>query len=374
MNGSTFRIRFAYFLLSLILLIYGIIAARDFLYPIALSILFSYLLFPVANFLEKKKIPRIIAILISLLMAIILIGGATVFIYKRIESLIQDFPALKQQAIKNIDILQNYIEELFGIKDNTLEILLKKRVSGLFEFGNDLFNNVFTATAGTLFKIAIMPVYVFLFLFYRTKFAHFILMLVSPKKRLMTVKILRDISQIAGKYMGGVLMVVVLLSIINSTGLLIIGIKYAILLGIISSVFTFIPYFGSILGAVMLIVFSLLSMDSPHYALKVGIFYIMVIFIEHNVLTPNIVGGNVRINPFIIILSLVVAASVWGIPGMLVIVPFMAILKTISTYVPGLKPYAFLLGMRGARRHAIHIPTIREIISRKKECVDPNQD
>jgi len=371
-NEQPLRVKFVYFLLAIILFIYAITAAKDFLYPIALAILISYLLYPLANYLEKHKFPRIMTIIISILFAIIIISVAAFFIYKRIEVMVGDFPTLKKQALKNIDTLQSSIESLFNISDNTIEQFLKIRIVSFFEEGGNFFNKLFTATAGTIFKIGILPVYVFLFLFYRTKFAHFILMMVSNDKRLITVKILRDISQIAAKYMGGVLTVVLILCFVNSAGLLLIGLKYAIVLGIISAIFTFIPYFGTIIGGTMTFAFALLTADSPTYALKVMALYIIVIFLEHNILTPNIVGGNVRVNPFIIILSLIIAAIVWGIPGMIIIVPFIAILKILTLNLPGLRPYSFLLGIRGARRHAIYIPTIKELLSRKKKEMDDN--
>ena len=366
MEKLTFKIRFSFTLLAIILFIYAIIIAKDFLYPIAFGILASYLIYPFVNFLEKNKIPRILAISLSLIIIIILMYLTASFIYSRLENLANGFPGLKKQALKNIEELLISIENNIPVGGTTMENFLKTRISFIFENSGIFFNNVFTATAGTIFKLLLLPVYVFLFLFYRTKFAHFILMITPYENRLIVVKILRDISKIVSKYLSGVLVVVLLLSLINSFGLMIIGLKYAVIIGIISGFPAFIPYFGSILGGIIATCFSVLVSDDPVITFKIVIFYLVVVFIEHNILTPNIVGNNLRINPFIIILSLIIAGTIWGIPGMVVIVPFMAFLKIITKYYPGLKPYAFLLGMRGAKRHAFNFPTIKEIINRKK--------
>lgn len=366
MEKASFRVRFTYFLLSIILFFYAIIEARDFLYPITLGVLASYLLFPVVNFLEKKKVPRIIAITFSLLSIIVLIYGIGLFIYNRLDKMVAEFPDLKNQAVSNIETIILKIEHKLPFQAGSLENILKEKVSEIFESGGKFFETLFAATAGTIFKSLMLPVYVFLFLFYRTKFAHFILMIVPSNTRLVTVKILRDISKIASKYLAGVLMVAIILSIINSVVLLIFGIKYAFIIGILSGMLAFIPYFGSILGGVVAFSFTLLTSPNPLIAVKIGLFYIAIVFIEHNILTPNIVGNNVRINPFIIILSLIIAATVWGIPGMLVIIPFMAFIKIIAKNHPKLKPYSFILGMRGAKRHALTLNTIKDFFKRNK--------
>jgi len=362
-----FRLKFIYFLLSLILFFYAIIMAKEFLYPISFAILIAYLLFPLNNFLEKHNFPRILAIIISLILAFVVIFGTGFFIYKKIGVLVGDLPTLKKQALKNIDKLLKWLEGLFAITDSSFEQSLKQQVIGLFDISDKFLRHLFTATTGTLYKIFIIPVYIFLFLFYRTKFAYFILMLVSYKDRLITIKILRDISQIAARYLGWILIVILFLCGINTTGLLLIGVPYAIILGVTTAILTIIPYFGSILGGCISVLFALLTVDSPKIAFQVALFYVFVVFLEHNILTPNIVGNNVRVNPFIIIISLIGAAMIWGIPGMVVIVPFMAVLKVISKHVPRLKPYAFLLGIRGARRHSLYIPTFKEIILRRKK-------
>ena len=366
MDRNSFWTRATYVLLFAILFVYAIVKAKELLYPITLGILAAYLILPFVYFLEKNRIPRIIAIALSLVIIIVSFYFAGSFVYSRLEKMVSEFPNLKKQALQNIDFLILRIENSIPVGGSTLEVFLKNKITAIFESGSKVFDTIFTTTAGTIFKLLILPVYIFLFLFYRTKFAHFILMITPYNKRLITVKILRDISKIASKYLAGVIVVGIILAIINSLGLLIIGIRYAVLIGIITGLLAFIPYFGSILGGVIAFSFTLLTSPNPLIAGKVAIFYICVVFIEHNILTPNIVGNNLRINPFIIILSLIIAASIWGIPGMLVIVPFMAFVKIITKNYPSLKPYSFLLGMRGAQRHAIHFPTIKEIIQRKR--------
>lgn len=359
-------IRYTFTLLGIILSLYSVIVAKEFLYPLVFGWLLAYLLFPVVNFLEKKDIPRILAILISLVLAIGIIYGAALFIFRRMGGLIDDLPTLKQQALGNVDHFIQSVQTTFGIKDNKLEILLRDSVSGMFEAGNEQFNHLFLNTTGTIIKILLLPVYIFLFLYYRTKLAYFILKMVPDYKRLVTINVLREMSTVAARYMGGVFIVVIFLCIMNSIGLSMIGIKFPIFFGIISAIPTFIPYFGTIIGGSIPVTFALLTMDSPLFALKIVLLYYVNHFIESNLISPNIVGDQLKINPFFIILGLIAASMIWGIPGMLVIVPILGMLKILFENVTALHPYAYLLGPKGTRKHAISMENAKKRFSKVK--------
>lgn len=356
--------KFSFFLLSLILVFYVLISARLFLYPLALGVLFAYLLYPLANILEKKRFPRILAILISIILLLTVITFMGIFLYHRLGVFVGDFPTFRAKAISRIDEMDRLFSSLFGIADLQLTDLLRSRVSGMFDTGSDAFNKAFTATTGTLFRLGILPVFIFMFLYYRTKFAWFIMKLVPRERQLMTLNILRETSKVTSRYMGGVFTVVILLCILNSFGLYLVGIRYAVTLGIIAAIFNFIPYFGTIIGFTIPFVFALLTGDSAEPSLRVLLVFIIVQFTENNILTPNIVGNYVKINPFMIILGIIAGGMVWGIPGMFVVIPFLAVLRIISEHIPALHPYVYLLGTGGTRRHALTGENIRKFLNR----------
>ncbi len=234
----------------------------------------------------------------------------------------------------------------------------------MFDAGSNVFNKAFTATTGTLFRLGILPVFIFMFLYYRTKFAWFIMKIVPREKQMLTLNVLREASKVASRYMGGIFTVVFVLCIINSLGLYLVGIRYAITLGVIAAIFNFIPYFGTIIGYSVPFVFALLTGDSAEPAFKVLLVFLVVQFTENNILTPNIVGNYVKINPFMIILGVIAGGMVWGLAGMFVVIPFLAILRIISEHVPALHPYVYLLGTGGTRRHAITGENIRKFLNR----------
>ena len=359
-RNINFGKKLTFFILPLILLIYGVIMARDFLYPLSFGMLLAYLLFPLANYFEKHKFPRILAILISIIIAFVVLLLAGWLFYNQIAKMVDDFPVLKERALQNIEAMQHTFEEWFNMNDDSLEKFLKQQVNTLFALGNNTFANLFTSTTGTIVRIALLPVYVFLFLFYRTKFAIFILNIVPEGTELVAIRILKEISQVASKYMGGVFIVVSILCVLNSLGLFIIGMRYALILGIISAILNFIPYFGTLIGGSVPLIFAFL-IHNPIMALRVVILFIIIQFTENNILTPNIVGGNVKISPFFIITGLVMASMIWGIPGMIVIIPVLAIIKIIFENIEGLQPYAFLLGVGGTRKHSITVENMKRV-------------
>lgn len=359
MDGKYPGMRLTYFLLAMILLVYGLIMAKQFLYPLAFGILLSYMLYPIVNYLEKKSVPRIFSILLPLLAFMVLFVFLAIFVLKRINLFMDELPSFREKAVGHIENLQVYIESEFGIPAERIKNFLLTR---LFDLGTQS-GKVFTATTGTLFVVLMQPVYIFLFLYYRTKFAYFYLKIAGRQNREVALQVLREIATVVTRYMLGVTTVVIILCFFNSMGLLLIGIKYPLLLGVVSALFSFIPYFGNFIGGSIPFVFALLTEDSMLYPLRIVVWVYIVHFTENNILSPNIVGNNIRINPFVIILGLIAGAMIWGIPGMLVTIPFLAMLNIVLKKLPGMQPYAFLLGTRGTKRHELTVENMKRFFN-----------
>jgi predicted PurR-regulated permease PerM len=359
-----FPVRFVFIMLAIVLFFYVLVAAKLFLYPVALAILFAYLLYPISYYLERHRFPRILAILICLILFFSIITGALLVIYKRLGVFMNDLPNFRIQALNNIDILESKIGEIFGLSNLSLVELIRSRVAQMFDQGSDFLNRAFTATTGTFFRMAVLPVFIFMLLFYRTKFAHFILKLVKPEKRLLTIRILRELSKVTSRYMDGVFTVVFTLCFLNSAGFILIDLKYPIVFGVIAAFFSFIPFFGTIIGYTFPFIFALLTGDSPQLPLHVLLVFLVVQFTEHNILSPNIIGSYVQLNPFIIILGVIAGGMVWGLPGMFIVVPVIAAFRIVFVNVDSLKPYGYLLSTGGTRKHAITAENIKKFINR----------
>lgn len=357
-------IRLTFILLFFILLIYALIQIRDFFYPITFALLMAYLLYPIAKFIESKGVPRILSILICILSGIAVLSGAIYLLSTQVGVFTEDFPALKEQAFANIETINEAIKDKTGLDANLNKEFLKERLSALLQTGNDFLKTAFSATTGTLAKFALLPVYVFFLLYYRNKFMVFVLKMIPESKHEKTIKIINDVSLVTKKYMGGIFIVVLILCFVNSIGLLIVGVKYAILLGIISALFNFIPYFGTLIGGAVPLLFVLVLGETPGMAFSVIILFLIIQFLENNILTPNITGGYVRLNPFITILSIIIGGMIWGLPGMFISVPFLGMFKIVCEQVPVLNPYSYLLGTEGTEKHALSLKNIKRIFKK----------
>lgn len=349
-------------MLFLLLLYTFLVEFKNFLYPIFLGILFAYLLYPVAKFFEKFSIPRIPGIALSVIVGIIIVYGAIFFIYTRLRFLLKDIPALEDQAVKNIDLFFSQLEAQFGKVSAAQQSGLKNTISEFFQASTNNLDTILTATAHTAFTVFIMPVYIFFLLYYRNKYRDFILMVLPEKGHKKTDEIIKEVSVVVKKYMGGVFIVVLILCVLNSLGLLIVGVKYPLLLGIIAAICNFIPYFGTVIGFSFPLIMALLTGDGPGTAIGVVILFIIIQFTENNLLTPNITGGQVRINPFFIILSVLIGGIVWGIPGMFIVVPLMATLRIICEKVDSLKPWAFLIGDSGTEKYSLTTGKLKKFL------------
>jgi len=362
-----FIMRATYFMMFIILATFIVIVAKNFLVPIAFGLLIASLLFPICRLGCKLGLPKALSIIITIILMIVFFAGVSTFFVGEISNLAADFPSLKVKAIHNVNEISLFIQKTSGIETASQKVWLREQVDNLFTTGNQLMNSILNATAGTVFKIFIMPVFVFYILFYRERFHFFIMRVVPKDQKNKANKILDEISFVSQRYLGGAFIVVLILSVLNSLGLYIVGVEYAILFGVISALFNFIPYFGTWIGAFFPFMFALLTGDSPNLALGVLILFAIIQFTENNILTPNITGGVVRLNPFITILALIAGGMVWGVAGMLLVIPFIASLKILFENFDSTKALAFLLGRPENDAYMRRVRKIKSIMRGKDE-------
>lgn len=346
MDRSLSRIlKLSFILILSITAIYILVEAKQFLYPLALSTLFAYLLFPIVSVLENKvKLPRFFAILISILLAVAFIYFVGNLFLHQIRIFVKDFPEIKRQALENIGAVQIFIESKFNYTIEDQQILLEKQLAHFFDLSNSIFSDLFKAATGTLTKLFFIPIFTFFMLFYRNRAKTFILRL-TAKKGNITGALLDQISKVTIKYVAGVLTVVSILAVSHSVALSIIGVKYAVFLGILAALISIIPYFGTLASTLIPLTFSLILTNNPYEPLWIIIYYLLINSVENNILTPLITGGNVSLNPLITILGLIAGAMIWGIPGMIVAIPGLGVVKIICDNVEALKPFGYILGV-----------------------------
>jgi len=350
-------------LFFLILFVFGLIQAKHVLQPLVLSILLTYLFAPVSNRINSAGIPYWLSNLVSALLLAGVFILIFVLIFQEIHQIAENLPDYKQKARGNVDQLTLIIYENSGISQARLEKIFTNKLKELLESGSEFMNSLYRGTANTVGKLLLLPVFVFYLLQMRKRINTFILLAAPAGKWHQTKMIFRKITRMIEKYVSGVFGVVAILMVVNSLGLWMVGMKYPFVFGIISALFNLIPYFGNWIGGSVAITFTLLTGDNPETALYILFLYIGIQFVEHNILTPNITGGLVKLNQIVTIIGLIAGGVIWGLTGMLVVIPFLAAMKIILEQFEQTRPYAYLLGTGD---HPLSLSKIRKIFIPKR--------
>lgn len=317
---------------------------RSFIYPIFLAVLLSYLVYPLVKLLEKYLRHRGVATFLGVVLSLLVALGFFVFLSSQFSIFADEFPEFSDQAVDNLSRFQQYISENSVITFSSDE-WLQDRITLFISEQENFLTQIFNATTGTLVALGVQPVYIFFMLYYRHHFRQFLFQVVNEKDHGVLVKILQEITSVTKNYVTGIFIVVLILCVLNSLGLYIIGVRYALFLGIISALFNFIPYFGTLIGGAVPLLYTLVSPE-PSHAVGVIILFLIIQVLENNVLTPNITGGRVAISPLFTIWAIILGGFAWGIPGTLLSVPFLGIFKVVCQNVKSLAPIAFLLSSK----------------------------
>lgn len=318
--------------------------------PVTFAVLLAYLLYPAASKLEDKGFSRIATNFILILGTAFFVVGSVYGIAVLITSFTGDLPEIQEQFRQNISSFQGTIGSWIGVPESQQDSMINSALGNTGEF----LKRVFTATANSILWIGLIPVYTFLLLFYRDKFNKFLQLLVPSDEEHIANNIVSKASLVVPKYMKGLFLVCFILIGLNSLGFWLIGVKYALLFGILAAIFNLIPYLGTVIGYGIVFVF-VLGTQSPGVALAVLLQFFIVQFIENNILTPNITGSYVQINPLVTIFSLIAGGMIWGLPGMFMVIPYLAMMKIVCENIESLKPIGYLLGTSGTERHSISL-------------------
>ncbi len=330
-------------LLLLALVIALLILAREVLIPLTIAMFFTFLLYPISRRLEKWKFPKAVAILVSILVAMAFFGGLLYFFYSQILSFAEDWPELQKKIMGGLDHAFQYIDQQFNISKGEQKNWISSQVQENAGSGKDLILGIFSATGTFLASLALIPIYIFLFTFYREKFAQFVCLVAKPGKGEDALDIAKKVTEVSQKYLKGIFLDVLILSVLSSVGFLLLGLKHAILFGVLAAILNIIPYIGVLIGSILPVFMALLTKD-PIYALGAAGICVGVQFIDNNFITPMVVGSSVSINPLAAIIMLVSSALIWGVFGMVLCIPLTGMLKVVCDHVETLKPYGFLLG------------------------------
>jgi len=338
-------------LLLLVLAIAILIAAKELLVPLTISVFLTFILKPVSERLERLHFPRWLAILTSIVIAFAALSALVWFLYMQLQSFSDDAGQLKTALSAKLDSIQQFIREHFNVSKSAQSKWLDKKISSSIEEGDQFLLTLFTITGTFLTNLALIPLYVFFLSLYRSKIKTFISE-ISNGDQEHTLAIMHSISRVAQKYLKGLMIDVSIVAVMCSLSFLLFGVKHAILFGIVVAAFNIIiPYMGVTIASILPLCMILITNSELSYAFGVVGTCILIQFIDNHFINPYIVGSSVSINPLAAFIALVSSAMIWGIFGMLLCIPLTGMIKVVCDNVDSLKPYGYILGVETRYNH-----------------------
>lgn len=339
-----FYLRVTVFLLGFIALIAILYIARGIIIPIVFAVLVATLLQPVVKFFIRLRMKRLLAIILTLVLAFLLILGFVTILISQAIHFSDSLPVL-------VDKFTSMINEAITNASGNLNINPQKMHAWISKMQNELLNSSAAAIGQTLMILGnglvilfLIPVYIFLILFYQPLLIGFIFRFFGTENKNKVGEIVGKIKVVIQNYLSGLVMEAVIVAILDITALMILGIEYALILGILGAFLNVIPYIGSVVAALLPMLVAFVTKSSPWYVVYVMIAYYFIQLVDNNFIVPYIVASKVKLNALFSIIIVLVGNALWGIPGMFLSIPILAIIKLICDHIESLEPWGYLLG------------------------------
>lgn len=356
-------------LFGIMLFVYLLHVLRGIMVPLAFALIISILLNPFVNLLTAKKINRVVAISIALLVTILFVAGLMYFISSQVVKFSDNMPVLKQKFSDLFHNLQIWLQNNYSLSLSSQKEWIAEAGSSL----KPLIGQTLGTVLGTLSMVVLLPIYIFLMLFYKTLILNFLYEIFAEKNSTQVSSVLRETKNAIQSYMVGLLLEALIVATMNSAALLILGVHYAILLGVIGALLNILPYIGGLIAIALPVLIATVTKDGYSTQIAIIIAYMVIQFIDNNILVPRIVSSQVKINALVSLVIVLLGGAIWGVSGMFLSIPFIAVLKIIFDRVDGLRPWGKLLGTevpvfhkgqlwgrRGRRRRAVSEELVNE--------------
>ncbi|MFI5153169.1 MAG: AI-2E family transporter [Chitinophagales bacterium] len=323
----------------LILLYFG----KSLFVPLLFGLLIAFISYPICKWLERRRFPRSIAIAFVMLLLIILFSILISILGYELNVFLRDIPLVADKLNAYSPGIQTWIENHLGIDSASQSDWLEKIILDIRNGLSGTLKSIFTATISTLFMLVIIPIYASLFLYHRGVFVKFLESIVGESYRDRMHNILWESIQTYSQFVKGTFFVYLIVGALNSAGLLMLGIRHAILYGMLTAFMTIIPYIGIIISASMPVAIALITKNSLWYPVGVILIFTLVQYLEANVIFPRVVGVQLNLSTWATLIAIFAGTILWGVAGMILFIPSLGILKIISDQVDDFKSINILL-------------------------------
>lgn len=330
-------------LLGIIAVGFLLYVGQEIIVPLIFGLIIAILLNPLVKKMHSKGVNRTLAILLAVILAFLCTAGLIYFIGSQASMFAEAFPQLKQKLTGLLNDIVKWVSQNFNVSTRKINEWIHEQQNEGLNSTPQVIGQTLNTITGMLIMIFLLPVYIFLFLFYKPLLLEFISKQFPEGRHNTVAEVLAQTKSLIQSYLVGLMLEAAIVATMLSTSLFILGIDYALLLGVIGALLNIIPYVGVFIATILPMLIALATKE-PIYAVYVFAAYSIVQFIDNNFIVPRIVASKVQVNALISVIAVLIGGTLWGVPGMFLSLPLTAIFKVVCDRVEPLKPLGFLIG------------------------------
>lgn len=339
-----FYLKLSCVLISIVVLGFLAIIGEQIFVPMILGLLVAILLTPLSRFMEKRlRFPRSLSSIVASLLALAIIGGVIYGISMQVAKLSNDWPQFQKQFITLTDDLQSWISKTFGVRRRDQLEYLNDTAKKSISTGTAILESALKSIGYILMLTGFTFLFALFFLLYRTHLLKFLVASFTESYHKTVFEVVHSIQFMVKKYLVGLFLQMIIVTILSLIAYTTIGVKYNFMLAIITGILNILPYIGIFIALLIGALITFATSGISH-VLFIVIAIVVIHAIDGNIIMPRVVGSKVKINSLIVIIGLVIGEMLWGIAGMFLTIPVLAILKIIFDRVEGLQSWGFLMG------------------------------
>ena len=346
-------------LLGLVLLGIVVFYGHSILVPIGFSFIFSITLLPAYRFIKRSKLPDSIAILLTLLFAFLILGAIVGVISVQLSNLLSDTNSLEKNISAHLKEISIWIQSKTGYGIKQQSNFFNQQLASLKSSGGAILAGTASSVGTILVWFGLVPVYVFLILYYKNLLLRFIFLSTNPNYHDTAEASIHETESTLKNYFNGLLIEMVIVFTMITVALLLLGVKYAILIAAVFGVLNMIPYVGALIANALAVLITLSTSAHLSHIGTVLIVITVVQFIDNNIIMTYVVSSKVKINGLVTVIAVVIGEALAGIGGMFLAIPLVAVLKVIFDKIDSMKYWGMLFGDDKPTLNPLSFPVMR---------------
>ncbi len=347
-------------LLGLMGLVVVVVVGKTIIMPVLMAFFVTIMLLPIYRFLKRKKFPETLAVVLPILVVALFVALVVWFFSNQIASLVNDFPQIKKNVALHLKDLSTWISNITPYSTQEQMNFIDQKSQDLLSMGTQLAGGFALTLSGIFVFIGLLPIYIYLIMFYKDILLRFTFMWFKPEHHPRVKDAIYQTESMIKSYLGGLLIQISYMTVLLGGILLLLGIKHALLIGVIFALLNLIPYIGALIGNLIGVLLTLASSQQMLPVIEVLGVIAFVQFLDNNILMPRIVGSKVKINALFAILGVFVGGSIAGVSGMFLALPVIAVLKIVFDRTEMFKQWGVLLGDERPAKSPMTFPSFRK--------------